>query len=196
MQLDIEHKSKSKINEISAHTVTHLSQKKWYAIYTRPHHEKKIHNQLQKFGIESYLPLQICLRQWSDRKKKVTEPLFSCYLFVHITLKEYFQVLNTDGVVRYISFEGKAVSIPDNQIQLIKNLLAMDFEITETFDYFERGTRVEIKAGPLIGISGELVDYVGKRRVIIRIDEICKSLWVNVPLKYLKAGYNNLDIAK
>jgi transcriptional antiterminator RfaH len=165
---------------------TVLSQKKkWYAIYTRPRYEKKVYEQMQKGGMESYLPLQITIRQWSDRKKKVQEPLFSCYLFVYIALKDYYRVLNIDGVVRYITFEGIAVSIPEKQIRLIRNLLAMDYNISETLELFPAGTQVSIIKGPLMGITGELVEYAGKKRVIIRIDEICKSICVNVPLHFL-----------
>jgi transcription antitermination factor NusG len=179
------HIIESELNATNMHAIKYLQQKKWYAIFTRPRYEKRVYEQLQKQGIEAYLPLQITIRQWSDRKKKVSEPLFSCYLFVNITLKDYYRVLNTDGVVRYIAFEGKAVSIPENQIRLIQNLLTMDYDISETMQFLPQGTRVAIKAGPLIGIIGELVEYAGRKRVIIRIDEICKSIWVNVPLHFL-----------
>jgi transcriptional antiterminator RfaH len=158
----------------------------WCAIYTRPRHEKKVFAQLQQEKIQAYLPLQTTIRQWSDRKKKVSEPLFSCYVFVHITVKDYSKVLNLRGVVRYVTFGGKAVVIPEKQIQLIRNLLEQDNETIEVSIMPLAGTRVEIIAGPLMGITGELVDYAGKKRVIIRIEEISKSMLVNVPSNLLK----------
>ncbi len=185
MQTVSNHITKSGNNAVNLHNHLLLQQKKWYAIYTRPRYEKRVFEQLQKGGIDCYLPLQTTIRQWSDRKKKVSEPLFSCYLFVNITLKDYYRVLNTNGVVRYITFEGKAAPIPENQIRLIQNLLAMDYDISETMEFLPAGAKVEIKAGPLVGIIGELVEYAGRKRVIIRIDEICKSIWVNVPLQFL-----------
>jgi transcriptional antiterminator RfaH len=158
----------------------------WFALYTRPYHEKKVFEQLQLEKIEAYLPLQTTLRQWVDRKKKISVPLFSCYLFVYVTAKEYYTVLNVPGVVRYITFEGKAVPIPEKQIQLIKSLLEQDIETIEALENIPTGTMVEIIVGPLTGVVGELVDYASKKRVIIRIEEICKSILVNVPLQYLK----------
>ena len=158
----------------------------WYAVYTRPRHEKKVYEQLIQSKIETFLPLQITIRQWSDRKKKVTEPLFRCYIFVYIFVRDYYNVLNLHGVVRYVTFEGKAVAIPEKQIQLIRNLLDQDLEANELTESLIKGTRVEIKAGPLTGISGELVEHAGKKRVIIRIEEINKTLLVNVPLRFLK----------
>ncbi|MEO6221006.1 MAG: transcription termination/antitermination NusG family protein, partial [Ginsengibacter sp.] len=53
-----------------------ISEKTWYVVYTRPRWEKKIAENLLRLGIEHYCPLNKVTRQWSDRKKKVLEPLF------------------------------------------------------------------------------------------------------------------------
>ncbi len=158
----------------------------WYALYTRPHHEKEVYRKLQAQGISAYLPLITTLRQWSDRKKKVNIPLFSCYLFVHITHLDYYRVLNISEGLRYVSFEGKAVAIPDKQIQIVKNLLKQDMALEEVQNYLIQGANVEIIAGPLTGISGELIDFAGKKRVIIRLDEIRKSMMISVPMHLLR----------
>jgi transcriptional antiterminator RfaH len=162
------------------------SERCWYAVYTRPRHEKKVYAQLQKEKIEAFLPLYTTIHQWSDRKKKVLEPLFSCYIFVCISTKAYYSVLNISSVIRFVSFEGRAISIPDSQIRLIKNMLAQDMELIEAPKFLPLGSRVEIVAGLLAGASGVLVDIAGKKRVIIYIDEIEKSFYVNIPLNYLK----------
>jgi transcription antitermination factor NusG len=159
---------------------------RWYAVYTRPHHEKIVCRQLLEQNLVAYLPLLTTLKQWSDRKKKVSIPLFSCYLFVFVNMKEYYKVVNIDGIVRYVTFAGKAVAIPEKQIQLIKNILEQGIEVEETPEDINTGAKVEIIAGPLTGICGELVDYSGKKRVIIRIEEMEKSMLVNVPLHILK----------
>jgi transcriptional antiterminator RfaH len=158
----------------------------WYVIYTRPHHEKKVSKKLEEEKINVYLPLQTTLRQWSDRKKKVTIPLFSCYVFVKITPKEYYKVLNISGVIRYVTTNGKAAAIPEKQIQLIRNLLEQDLEMEEIPEKLHKGSKIMITAGPLVGIIGELVDFSGKKRVIIRLEEINKSLLVSVPMYLLQ----------
>lgn len=164
----------------------------WYAIYTRPCHEKKINEQLLKEGIEAYLPLQTTVRQWSDRKKKVQMPLFPCYVFVYASTKEYFKALNIPGVIRYVTFEGKAVPIPEKQISFIKSVLKQqDIEVLVINEKIDIGQPVEIIAGPLIGLNGELIDYANNKRVILRLDEINKTLLVNVPLSYIK---NRLEV--
>jgi transcription antitermination factor NusG len=159
---------------------------KWYAVYTRHCHEKKVFEQLQQMEIEAYLPLLTTIRQWKDRKKKVSLPLFSCYVFVNITDKKYYDVLNIPGVVRFITFEGKAVAIPEKQIRIVKNLLKQDIEVVEVQNDLYKGAKVEIIAGPLTGISGELIYFAGKKRVFIRLREIQKSMVASVPTHLLR----------
>lgn len=158
---------------------------RWFALYTKPRNEKKALERLVAAGIESYLPLQRRLKQWSDRKKMVEEPLFRSYIFVRITPKDHYNVLNTFGIVRYITFEGKAVPIPDNQISLIKNLLEQDVEVEAVEEILEPGTRVEVKFGSLIGLMGELIEHKGKQKVVVRIEHISHALLVTLPAQYV-----------
>lgn len=158
---------------------------RWYAAYTKPRNEKKVLDRLVAAGIESYLPIQRRLKQWSDRKKIVEEPLFRSYIFVKIAPKDYYNVLNTFGVVRYITFEGKAVPIPDNQIDLIKSLLEQNVEVEAVEESLEPGTRVEVKFGSLLGLIGELVEHKGKQKVVVRIEHISHSLLVTLPAQYV-----------
>ena len=158
---------------------------RWYAAYTKPRNEKLAFARLAEAGIEVYLPMQKRLKQWSDRKKMVEEPLFRSYIFVRINQKDYFNVLNTSGIVRFITFEGKAVPIPDNQINLIKQLLEQNIEIEAIDETLEPGTMVEVKFGTLIGLTGELVEHKGKRKVVVRLDHISHSLMVTLPTQYV-----------
>ncbi len=174
--------------ELSISHIPPLSgiQKKWHVIYTRPHHEKSIFRELQRDNIEAYLPLLTTLKQWSDRKKKVTEPLFSCYMFVNVSLKEYYQVLYVPGVIRYITFEGTAAVLSEKKINTIKKLVENGYEPEELTQPMQIGQKVMITAGPLTGMDGELIFYSNRKRVIVRVDEINKCLSVNVPQHYLK----------
>ncbi|MGF1585721.1 MAG: UpxY family transcription antiterminator [Bacteroidales bacterium] len=158
----------------------------WYAAYTNSRAEKKVLKELQKQGIEAYLPLQKKLRQWSDRRKWVEEPLIRCYIFVRIDIGNYYQVLNTNGIVRYISFEGKAVPIPENQIEVLRKLVANEADVEVTTENFTPGDRVKVVSGPMHGLEGELVDFRGNRRVMIRIDHIGQQLLVSIPAGFLE----------
>ena len=160
--------------------------KSWYVIYTHSRAEKKVHEELNKKNIESFLPLQKQLRQWKDRKKWVEIPLISGYCFVRISAKEYDKVLKTNGVVCFITFEGKAAVIQDNQIDYLKQMLKQyDFEVTVSTENFEPGKKVEVIEGPMIGLRGELVESRGKNKFILRFTKINSVFTVEIPASHL-----------
>lgn len=158
----------------------------WYAVYTLPRAEKKAYAELVRKGIQSYLPLQRTLKRWSDRKKWVEEPLFRSYIFVHIPLSSYFEVLNTNGIVRYITFEGKAVPIPPQQIEAVRFFLSSDDPLPENIDQFSPGQSVEVIKGPLKGLFGELVHLAGKQKVKVEISAVGQSVFVTIPMSHLE----------
>jgi transcription antitermination factor NusG len=162
------------------------SQKQWLVVYTRSRAEKKVELELKLKEIESFLPMQKKLRQWKDRKKWVEMPLMSGYCFVHITRKEYDLVLQTNNVVCYVRFEGKAAIVPDRQIDALKQMLKQyDFEVNVTTENFAPGTKVEVIDGPMIGLRGELIKARGKNKFIIRINQINSVVSVEIPAEHL-----------
>jgi transcriptional antiterminator RfaH len=158
----------------------------WYAAYTKSRAEKKVLAELQRQGIDAYLPLQKKLRQWSDRRKWVEEPLIRCYIFVNIDMNDYYKVLNTRGVVNYITFEGKAVPIPDNQIEVLRKIVATEADVEVSADNFTPGDKVRVVSGPMHGLEGELVNFRGNRRVMVRIDHIGQQLLISIPPGFLE----------
>ena len=163
--------------------------KKWFAIYVKSRCEKKVHEQLDDIGVESFLPLITKVKQWSDRKKKVEEPLFRSYLFVHISDNDYYNVLNVSGVVKFISFERKAVEVPGNQITAIKRYISdtdlHDIELDNV--EFKEGEMVRIKSGQMKDLIGRFVTIKGKHRVIIDIEVVGQSLPVNIARSNIEA---------
>lgn len=160
--------------------------KRWHALYTRPRWEKKVLKYLEEANIETFLPLRRTLKQWSDRKKWVEEPLFRSYIFVHIHPAEYYRALNINGVVRYVTFEGKAAVIPDRQIAMVKDLLAMNIEMEVVDETLRPGERVIIRFGPLKDVEGELVEFRSKSVVALRIDHISGAILASVPANYVQ----------
>ena len=152
----------------------------WYAVYTRPRFEKQVAQRLNEQGIEAYLPLIKTMRQWSDRKKMVEIPLFSSYVFVQIDRRFYDAVLQTLGVVKYITFEGKAATIPQDQINNLKIIVNSDVEVETTWKPKKKGDKVVVTAGSLKGLKGELISDGGRKKVLIRIDSIDQNLTVEV----------------
>ncbi|MCB0698142.1 MAG: UpxY family transcription antiterminator, partial [Chitinophagaceae bacterium] len=114
----------------------------WYVLYTKSRNEKKVAKRLEEKGIEVYCPLREEVRQWSDRKKKVAEPVFRSYLFVTLAdyTKESVEVLYTPGTVRFLWWNNKPGIVRKHEIEAIKSFLNdyKDAEITVTFKEGEK----------------------------------------------------------
>ena len=80
---------------------------KWYAVYTKPRWEKKVASLLARKDIEQYCPVNKVVRQWSDRRKMVEEPLFKLYVFIRVKESDFVTVKQTDGVVKMLYWLGK-----------------------------------------------------------------------------------------
>lgn len=159
----------------------------WYAIYTKPNAEKKILTFLDEQNIDCYLPLKKTLRQWSDRKKWIEEPVFRCYLFVKVSHIEFFKVLEIPGAVKYVSFGGKPQTIPESQIENIKILTAQkEREIFLSRENIKKGKIVEVLCGPFKGMQGEIVKIQGNYRIVIRIDALGSNLYANIKKDEIK----------
>lgn len=166
-----------------------ISKSAWLAVYTKPQFEKKVHQRFCKKEIESFLPLCKKLRIWSDRKKWIEEPLFKNYVFAKVGDGEYLNVLNTDGVVRFVGFQDGVAKIPDVQIQAIKKFLGYTSAVDIVDEKFESGDKVEIQFGSLMGLFGKIVSYKGKKRVAVRIESLGKSILVDIAKSHIQKVY-------
>ncbi|MGD9492245.1 MAG: UpxY family transcription antiterminator [Bacteroidales bacterium] len=150
--------------------------RQWHVAYTAPRAEKKVSDRLSEQGINHYLPLKKTMKQWSDRRKWVEEPLFPSYIFVQVDRKEYFDAINTDGMVCYIRFEGKAAMVREQTMSDIRRIAEAGL-MAEMVDEMPRpGTRYSINAGPLKGISGRVVRLKGKTHFVLEVEELGKFL--------------------
>lgn len=159
----------------------------WHAIYTKSRAEKKLHSLFTQQGIECYLPMKKGLRQWSDRKKWVEEPLIRSYIFVRVSEREYYDVLNNDYATRYVTFGGKAAHIPDRQITSLKTFLSDANRCVElTHEDLTHGDEVEILTGPLKGALGEVIQIRGQHRVVLRFVSLGCCIHTEIKLDEIK----------
>jgi transcription antitermination factor NusG len=148
----------------------------WYALYTKPRNEKKLAQRLHEKGIEVYCPLQESIRQWSDRKKKISEPVFVSYVFVHMQnyAKERIAVLETPGAVNFLFWLRKPAIVQDAEIEAIKDFLS-NYKNVKFSNDLKIGDEVYINEGPLKEQEGRLIRLSGRKAVLY-----LKSLGVNL----------------
>jgi transcriptional antiterminator NusG len=154
----------------------------WYAVHTRARHEKRVAERLLERGIANYLPLVTEVHRWSDRKKTVQVPLFSCYLFAKLKPSnvERMKVLSLDGVLSLVGGEGKGgIPIPDEQIASVRAVVEQQVPF-ETHPFLKIGQRVRVRGGAMDGTEGILVSRNGDRTLVISVDAIQRSLALRV----------------
>jgi transcription antitermination factor NusG len=153
----------------------------WYALHTRPRHEKIVTQRLEHQGVTTFLPLVTEIHRWSDRKKKVEAPLFSCYVFARFAPNraERLRVLRVEGVFSLVGAQGEGAPIPDDQIDAIRSLVEAGLPWA-SHPYLKIGQRVRIRSGALDGLEGILLSRNGDQTLVISIDAIQRSLAVPV----------------
>lgn len=157
----------------------------WYAFYVQVRHEKKVDDRLLKKGIEVFTPMISHLKQWSDRKKRVEEPLIRGYVFCKIALKDRMEVLDTPGVLNILKFAGKWAPIPDVQIDTLR-IMVEHPETLRPENYVKVGEYVTLIAGPFTGARGIVQRTPGPDRLVLRLDKIQLAFSVEVSRSDIK----------
>ena len=116
----------------------------------------------------------------------VEKPLLSSYVFVKITKKRIPTVFRMEGIVKFVTFEGIPISIPQNQIDNLRLLIDSEAELEVSSEIFEKGDNVVVIAGSLTGLTGELIKVNGRKRVIVRIDRLDQNILLKIPAAFLK----------
>jgi transcription antitermination factor NusG len=158
-----------------------LDQSAWYAIHIRARHEKKVTEELKGKGIETFLPLQWQINQWSDRKKRVEVPLFPCYAFVNVPLTPEVRaaVQRSYGVLGLVGTMAEPTAIPSSEIDAVKQLLASGLPVSP-HPYCRIGQRVRVRGGPLEGVEGILTEVAGSQRVVLTVETVHRSVSVSI----------------
>ena len=156
-------------------------EKRWHAVYLKSRHEFKVEKKFAETNIDAFLPVIERLRNWKDRKKLVTFPLFPGYIFVHIPddYNSTLSVLKTSGVVRFLTLEGKPAPIPEEQINYLKKLIENKEQI-DPHPYITEGQRVRITSGPLAGVEGILMEKRTQNLLILSIDLLKQGASVKI----------------
>jgi transcription antitermination factor NusG len=153
----------------------------WYALLTRARHEKIVAQRLGEVGVTSFLPMVSELRKWSDRKKLVEFPLFSCYLFAKLapTNEGRLRALRIDGVHSLVGTRGEGTPIPEEQIEAVRRI-AKERLAWQAHPFLKIGQRVRIRSGALDGVEGVLIARSGESTLVVSIDAIQRSLAVRI----------------
>lgn len=154
---------------------------RWYALHTRARHEKTVERRLREMGMETFLPLAEEIHTWSDRKKKVEVPLFSCYTFVrcNCSAEDRMRVYQVESIHGFVGVRGAGLPVPDEQIEAIRMVLAQG-KPWRAHPFLKAGQRVRVRGGALDGVEGIFLSENGDHSLVISVDAIQRSMAVRI----------------
>lgn len=164
----------------------------WRVFYTRARAEKKAEQRLQDRRIDVLVPKKKEIRQWSDRKKEVTEPLFRNYLFAHVDEKDRVRVLRTNGVVRCVHFHGEPARLREDTVERLQKMQSAPERLSTADLRPPVGETVTITEGPerLRGLTGEVLEHRGKMYVLVRVKAVQQAVKMEVQANWVDVAEN------
>lgn len=149
--------------------------KSWYVLYTKPRHEKKLAERLLSEGWTVYCPTKNVIKQWSDRKKVVEEPLFPSFIFIQCRDQDRNQVFQNASAVRYLYWLGQPAEVRAEEIQSIRHWMGEVNHQSDNIECISIGSNVRLDAGPLMGRKGKIVEYRG-----VQVNVLLEQLGIRV----------------
>jgi transcription antitermination factor NusG len=156
----------------------------WYALQVRARYERVASSSLTGMGFETFLPLSKSTREWSDRKKTVDSPLFPGYIFCRFDIQDRLPILKTPGMIQIVGYSRIPIPVDENEINAIQSAIASGLP-NQPFPFLETGDKVIVRAGPLAGLEGILVESRGKNRFILSINLLQRSIAVEIKLEFI-----------
>ena len=151
----------------------------WFALQVKTRHEVGVSDHLQGKGYEWFLPLYKSRRRWSDRVKEVDAPLFPGYLFCRFNPNDRLPILKTPGVTQIVGYNHVPIPVDEQEIAAIRRLVVSGVP-NFPCAYLEVGSKVRIDVGALRGLEGILMDVKGKRRLVLSITLLQRSVAVEI----------------
>jgi transcriptional antiterminator NusG len=175
-------------SQIHLESIAHLppldcapGESNWYAVHTMARHEKRVAAQFEEKRVCTFLPLLHQIHRWSDRRRKVEVPLFSCYAFVRMAqiVEERLKVLRTPGVLGFVGSERQGTPIPDEQIESLRTAIRENIPCFP-YPFIREGRRVRIRGGSLDGVEGILVRQGVDQSLVVSVELLRRSVAIRV----------------
>jgi transcription antitermination factor NusG len=151
----------------------------WFALTSKPRHEKVVAENLRGKGLESFVPLYRTRRQWTDRIQSVDLPLFPGYVFCRFAYASRLPVLNTPGVTSVVGFSDVPTPVADEEIVRIQAIQASGLP-AHPWPYLRVGQKARIERGSLAGLEGVLIREKDALRVVVSVELLRRAVAVEI----------------
>ncbi len=156
-----------------------MSSQRWFALQVKSRWESSTALFLSGKGYETFLPEYALKKKWSGKMRETNAPLFPGYIFCHFDPQNRLPILITPGVVAVVGRGRIPVPIEDSEIASIQTVIASGFP-AQPWPYLEIGQRIRIEDDVLNGLEGILVNFKGKRRIVVSVSLLRRSVALEI----------------
>ena len=159
-------------------------------------------------GLECYVPLRYKEVRKQGKKRIITEPLLSSFLFVHATAEQVetllYEIKVSTNEIRnllsyYFDHTSQRQDFPDRNPPLticdeaMKNFIRLTsiknphiIPVTSENIMYKLGDEVVVTEGEFIGIHGRVARIAGQQRVVVELFEGCLVATAYVPKEAMR----------
>ncbi|MFM2269026.1 MAG: hypothetical protein RL757_2467 [Bacteroidota bacterium] len=162
------------------------SEYRWFAVRTKFRHEKALALQLEKTGVQAYVPMRMVVRKYVRKKREIELPLIHSFVFVRIVMAQYQKVLKCEYVAGFLKFGNDILPIPEEEMDFLEQVCNPEIEVEIDTKKLRTGLKVEIVEGVFTGQNGILVEIKGRKWMQIELFNFGQTILINVEKDKLK----------
>ena len=154
----------------------------WWVAHTKSRNEKALAWQMQRKGLNYFLPMNWKVSRSKGRTIRSLLPLFAGYLFFCGDENDRLAALQTNRVANIIAV--------DDQRRLVRELAPIERilrrgEQLKPHKYLKAGQRCRVTAGPLAGAEG-IVETGEQTRLVLQVDILGQATSVEIDMDMLE----------
>ena len=157
----------------------------WYALHVRPRFERHVQMHLEDKGFEVFFPTYTATRQWSDRVKSLSFPLFPGYVFCRFDVHARLPILITPGVNQVVGAGKTPIMVDETELTAIRRVMESGVA-AQPWPYLKVGESVQIENGPLEGLTGIVTRIKNSCRLVVSVSLLMRSVSVEIDRQWIK----------
>ena len=144
----------------------------WIVAHTKPRQEKALAWDLQRLGITYFLPLVERETSSGGYRRRNLFPMFPSYVFFSTSDEQRAAAFRTDRIARCIYVPDAGQDLLQRELASLETVLRTAPRSVELHRKMTVGTRVAIKAGPLKGVEGVIINAENKRKIWLGVSAL------------------------
>lgn len=152
----------------------------WTVAHTMPRQEKALAWDLRQLGVTYFLPLVAREISSGGYRRRNLLPMFPSYVFFSGTDDQRAAAFRTDRIVRCIYVPDAGQELLQRELASLETVLRTAPRSVELHKKITVGTHVAIKAGPLKGVEGVIINANNKRKIWLGVTALGVGVTIEI----------------